>query len=160
MDPTIRTATADDHDQINRLDVLTWSPVNSPGPPPPEDRNLFEQRVPEDLLVVELDGAIAGYVVLGHPTPLAASAHVVEIQGLAVHPELGGRGLGTTLVAAAIAEARRRRARKVSLRVLAPNTIARRLYERAGFTVEGHLVGEFILDGEPVDDYLMALHLT
>ncbi len=48
----------------------------------------------------------------------------------------------------------------MSLRVLAHNAVARRLYERAGFTIEGHLVGEFILDGEPVDDLLMARHLT
>lgn len=160
MDVTIRQATRADHDQIAALDVLTWSPTNSPGPPPADDANRFERRPPEDFLVAELDGEVLGYVALGHPTPLAASRHVVEIQGLAVHPDHGGQGLGMALVDAAIAQARRRRARKISLRVLAPNTGARRLYERAGFTLQGHLVGEFILDGEPVDDLLMALHLT
>lgn len=159
MQLRIRPATTADHDAMADLDVLTWSPMHSPGPPP-EGRDLFERRTPEDHLVADLDGRVVGYIVLGHPTPLAASLHVVEVQGLAVHPDHGGRGIGAALVAAAVEEARHRGARKVSLRVLGHNAVARRLYERTGFTVEGHLVGEFMLDGEPVDDYLMALHLT
>jgi RimJ/RimL family protein N-acetyltransferase len=44
----------------------------------------------------------------------------------------------------------------VSLRVLATNPRARRVYERAGFSVEGVLREEFVLDGAFVDDVLMA----
>ena len=40
------------------------------------------------------------------------------------------------------------------------NPGARRLYERAGFVVEGVLRGEFVLDGVPVDDVLMARYLA
>ncbi len=40
--------------------------------------------------------------------------------------------------------------------MLAPNTEARRLYARCGFTQEGVLVGEVRLDGELIDDLLMA----
>lgn len=58
-----------------------------------------------------------------------------------------------------IAEARRRGAQKLSLRVLAPNGAARRLYESCGFTVEGVLREEFFLDGRYVDDVLMARRL-
>ena len=43
-----------------------------------------------------------------------------------------------------------------SLRVLGENDAARRLYERAGYEVEGVLRGEFHLDGRDVDDVLMA----
>ena len=57
------------------------------------------------------------------------------------------------------AEAVRRGARKLSLRVMAPNATARRLYEACGFVVEGILVGEFILNGRPVDDVLMTSRL-
>lgn len=47
----------------------------------------------------------------------------------------------------------------VSLRVLAPNARARRLYEGCGFEVEGVLRHEFLLRGEYVDDLVMARHL-
>ena len=46
------------------------------------------------------------------------------------------------------------------MRVLAPNEAARQLYEQSGYVVEGVLRGEFFLDGEYVDDMLMALDLT
>jgi ribosomal protein S18 acetylase RimI-like enzyme len=108
------------------------------------------------VLVAELDGEVAGYVRLGHPTPLPASRHVVMITGLAVDPDRQGRGVGAALLEHAIEEARRRGARKLSLRVLGPNERARALYERAGFEVEGVLRGEFHLQGEDVDDVLMA----
>ncbi len=69
-------------------------------------------------------------------------------------------GIGRQLVEAAVAECRRRGARKVSLRVLASNPGARRLYEGCRFEVEGVLRGEFVLQGSLLDDVLMARHLT
>lgn len=63
------------------------------------------------------------------------------------------------LVAAAVDEARRRGARKVSLRVLAPNARARSLYEACGFLVEGVLHHEFRLNDKYVDDLYMARYL-
>jgi ribosomal protein S18 acetylase RimI-like enzyme len=155
---TIRPATSDDHDRMVALDAATWGPLTTPAPRP-TDVDLFARRRPADHLVAEVDGEVVGYVVLGAPTPLPSNRHVMEIQGLAVHPDATGRGVGAALVQAAIAEARRRGARKVRLRVLGHNTRARRLYERAGFVIEGVLVGEFMLDGIPIDDVLMALHL-
>ena len=57
-------------------------------------------------------------------------------------------------------EAARRGASKLTLRVLAPNATARRLYEACGFTVEGVLEAEFSFDGQLVDDVLMACRLA
>ena len=93
-------------------------------------------------------------------TPLAATDHVVMVTGIAVSPAFQRRGVGRALIDAAAAEARRRGARRLTLRVLAPNENARRLYESAGFAVEGIQRGEFFLEGEYVDDVLMALGLT
>ena len=76
--------------------------------------------------------------------------------GVAVDPALRGRGVGRALVEAAAAEAARRGARRLTLRVLGPNLVAQRLYDSCGFVVEGVLRGEFHLDGEDVDDVLMA----
>lgn len=47
----------------------------------------------------------------------------------------------------------------LGLRVLSGNTVARALYERCGFVVEGVLVGEFVVAGQLMDDVLMARYL-
>jgi ribosomal protein S18 acetylase RimI-like enzyme len=108
------------------------------------------------VLVAVVDGQVAGYVTLKPATELRASDHVLHITGFAVDEALRRRGVGRALMEAAIDEARRRGARRLTLRVLASNLGARRLYERCGFVVEGVLRGEFHLDGEDVDDVLMA----
>jgi RimJ/RimL family protein N-acetyltransferase len=48
----------------------------------------------------------------------------------------------------------------LTLRVLGGNDGARRLYASRGFEIEGTLRGAFLLDGDYVDDHLMALDLT
>jgi ribosomal protein S18 acetylase RimI-like enzyme len=93
-------------------------------------------------------------------TPLVSNQHVKMINGLAVDPDHQGAGVGRTLIEAAVERARQQGARKVSLRVLGDNAIARRLYERCGFVVEGVLKGEFLLEGRYSDDIFMARHLT
>ena len=82
------------------------------------------------------------------------------VDGLAVDPDRRRLGIARQLVEAAVAEARHRGARKVTLRVLGPNTGARRVYERCGFVVEGVLRGEFRIDGHDVDDVLLARSLA
>jgi len=106
--------------------------------------------------VADIDGEVAGYVTLKPATELQASDHVLHITGLAVASAAQRRGVGRALLDAAIEEARRRGARRLTLRVLGGNVAARRLYERSGFVVEGVLRGEFHLDGQDVDDVLMA----
>lgn len=115
-----------------------------------------ESTRPEDVLVAELDGGVVGYAKIRPPTPLESNAHVLQIQGLAVDPAVHGRGVGRALVEGTLAEARRRGARKLSLRVLASNRNAERLYAACGFEVEGVLREEFLIDGRYVDDRLMA----
>jgi RimJ/RimL family protein N-acetyltransferase len=63
------------------------------------------------------------------------------------------------LLHAAIAEARRAGACRITLRVLGHNAAARDLYADCGFEIEGVLRGFFRLDGRSVDDVLMALPL-
>ena len=140
-----------------RIDRATWTTASSPSPPPAPGAPFFGVRTtPGDVLVAELEGEIAGYISLGRATELRASDHVLQVTGLAVDPERQSRGVGRALLEGAAGEARRRGARRLTLRVLGPNLTARRLYERCGFVVEGVLRGEFHLDGEDVDDVLMA----
>jgi ribosomal protein S18 acetylase RimI-like enzyme len=157
----IRPALASDEDDLARIDRATWTHETSPSPPPGPSWEFFGTRVqPEDVLVALVDGEVAGYVQLGRATELAASDHVRTINGIAVAEELRRQGVGRALLDAAAAEASARGAERLTLRVLGPNSGARRLYEAAGFVVEGTLCGEFKLAGGLVDDVLMARSLS
>ncbi|MFE2422298.1 GNAT family N-acetyltransferase [Streptomyces hokutonensis] len=160
-EPYIRTALPDDDEELGALDRATWSHLHAvmPRPQPPYDPFFDERHAPEDHLVAELDRRIVGYIRLAFPTPLACNAHVRQIQGLAVAGDARGHGVGRALVRAAVEEARRRGARRLTLRVLGHNTPARKLYAAEGFAVEGVLPEEFLLDGEYVDDVLMGRSL-
>ncbi|MGW3652321.1 N-acetyltransferase family protein [Streptomyces sp. NPDC000878] len=161
-EPFVRLALPDDEDVLGRLDRATWSTLHSvtPRARPPYTPFFQETSEPGDHLVaVAGDGLVVGYVKLARPTPLASNAHVRQIQGLAVADEARGLGVGRLLIRAAVAEARRRGALRLSLRVLGHNTPARRLYESEGFVVEGIQPREFLLDGEFVDDVLMGREL-
>jgi ribosomal protein S18 acetylase RimI-like enzyme len=155
----IRAAGAGDFAAVRSLDVEGWDPAVTPSA---REQMTGLGRAAFDAtahLVAELDGAVVGYARLGHPTPLPASAHVLELQGLAVASGVRGRGIGSALLAAAIAAARERGAERLTLRVLGTNPRAQALYERNGFVVEGVLRGEFRIAGRRVDDVLMALSL-
>jgi len=158
----VRAARAGDDRALATLDRATWTVATSPVPPPPEpDWSFFDERVDlRNVLVAVLDGSVAGYVRLAPVLPIAASRHVLQISGIAVDPSRRRRGVGRALLDAAVAEARARGARRLTLHVLAGNDAAVRLYRAAGFETEGVLRGEFFLDGAYVDDVLMALDLT
>jgi ribosomal protein S18 acetylase RimI-like enzyme len=152
----IRSATAEDAPALAAIDELTWTAGTSPAPYDPDRPFFGERTTPDDVLVAEVDGRVVGYLTLQQALPVPAHAHVLTVNGLAVHPSAAGKGVGRALVAEALRVAVARGARKVTLRVLGPNVAARRLYESCGFVVEGLLEGEFLLDGAEVDDVLMA----
>lgn len=156
---TVRPARPEDDAALQPIDLATWTSDVSPMPSGVAGPVLETADDVAGSLVAELDGTVVGYVRLRQPGPLPSHAHVLVVNGLAVDPARQRSGVGRALVQAALELARRRGARKVTLRVLAPNTAARRLYEAAGFVVEGVLAGEFHLDGRDVDDVLMARHL-
>ncbi|WP_327404632.1 GNAT family N-acetyltransferase [Streptomyces sp. NBC_01288] len=157
-EPNIRTALPDDDEELGALDRATWSHLHAvmPRPQPPYAPFFDARHAPDDHLVAELDRRIVGYIRLAFPTELACNAHVRQIQGLAVADEARGHGVGRALIRAAVEEARRRGARRLTLRVLGHNTPARKLYEAEGFAVEGVLPEEFLLDGKYVDDVFMG----
>ncbi|WP_435209845.1 GNAT family N-acetyltransferase [Streptomyces sp. bgisy034] len=156
--PYIRIALPDDEEELSLLDRRTWSHLHAVTPRPQAPHSPFfdERHAPGDHLVAELDRRIVGYVRLGFPTALASNAHVRQIQGLAVCDEARGHGVGRALIRAVVEEARRRGARRLTLRVLGHNTPARKLYESEGFVVEGVLPEEFFLEGRYVDDVIMG----
>jgi ribosomal protein S18 acetylase RimI-like enzyme len=120
-------------------------------------RTFFTADNPPDAhLVAELRGVVVGYVRLKAPTHLPENAHVIQVQGIAVDAAARRQGIAAMLLAAAERYSAERGKRKLTLRVLSTNAAAIALYERLGFTREGVLRNEFIINGGYVDDILMA----
>jgi ribosomal protein S18 acetylase RimI-like enzyme len=158
MPPLIRRAVQDDEQALADIDRDTWASAITPQVSRPEDRRFFgDGNDPQDVLVAVLAGEVVGYASLQAPTSLASNRHVLEIRGLAVRPAHQRRGIARQLLEAVIEEARTRGIRRLRLRVLSTNPAARRLYASLGFEREGVLREEFLLDGEYVDDVLMAI---
>ncbi|WP_433145183.1 N-acetyltransferase family protein [Actinomadura nitritigenes] len=70
-----------------------------------------------------------------------------------------GRGIGRGLLDAAIAEVRRRCMWRLELSTMTHNHVAWQLYAACGFEVEGLRRSSSRVDGEPVDEYYMAMLL-
>jgi len=156
-DTRIRPGRLSDDAALTVLDQATWSPLHAVQPRPAPGARFFGlSHRSEEYLVAETDGRLAGYIRLVPPTPLACNSHVLQIQGLAVDTWARGRGVARALLDAALEEARALGATRITLRVLGHNAPARRLYESFGFAVEGVLPGEFLLEGQYVDDVLMG----
>ena len=66
---------------------------------------------------------------------------------MGVHPDFRRRGIGARLLRAALTHAHQIGLERVELEVFASNRVARQLYERQGFTVEGTLRRARKLDG-------------
>lgn len=124
------------------------------------DATFFDaSNPPKDFLVAETGGRVVGYIRLKPPTKLLENAHVIQVQGLAVHPDARRRGVAAGLLDAAEEKLRGSGFRKLTLRVLSTNQPAIRLYERQGFVREGALLEEFCINGRFVDDVMMAKKL-
>ncbi|WP_406279188.1 GNAT family N-acetyltransferase [Embleya sp. NBC_00896] len=157
----VRPAIEADEEPLAEIDRLTWSPTATPVPRWAPDKVFFRDAGHVRNTLVAHDGdLVIGFVVLEGSTLCASNAHVQILNGLAVHPDHQGRRVGRALMAAAEAMARRRGARRITLRVLGGNAPARALYLSCGYRIEGVLEGEFLLAGRYVDDVLMALDLT
>jgi ribosomal protein S18 acetylase RimI-like enzyme len=152
-----------DQAALTELDAVAWSAESGfPSTMAPGARNgtfFSTDRPPEAHLVAELDGSVVGYIRLKPPTRLPENAHVIQVQGIAVHPGARRHGAAASLLGAAEQQLRERGIHKLTLRVLSTNEAAIRLYERHGFTREGTLLEEFRINGRYVDDVLMAKRL-
>ena len=107
------------------------------------------------VLVAEADGAVVGNVLL-LPEQSRVQDHVGTLS-ICVAAEWRDAGLGSALVARALAWATEHGLRKVQLSVFPDNARAIAVYERAGFVTEGLRRMQFrASDGEFRDELLMA----
>jgi ribosomal protein S18 acetylase RimI-like enzyme len=106
--------------------------------------------------------ALSGDDVVGwcdiSPMKLEGFTHCGTL-GMGVRKDFRRLGIGTRLLEHTIGEAREMGLERIELEVLASNTAAIRLYEKAGFVVEGVKKKGRKLDGEYDDLVEMALFI-
>lgn len=109
-------------------------------------------------LVAEKDQVIVGHAVLEPVAPRKALAHVFTLSSMVVHDGSDGQGVGKQLMQALLQWAGQRpQVERIELRVREQNTVARRLYEKFGFVLEGRFDKRIKLtDGSYQVDLMMA----
>jgi ribosomal protein S18 acetylase RimI-like enzyme len=109
-----------------------------------------------DLQFVAIsDGRVIGWCdALVKPRPAMRHSAVL---GIGVLSAYRGMGVGKSLLQTTLAAARKRGLTRIELFVRADNVRARRLYESAGFGIEGVLRKHMLVGGTYHDSYSMAL---
>ncbi|SNY28176.1 GNAT family N-acetyltransferase [Paractinoplanes atraurantiacus] len=112
------------------------------------------ERDTHEMTVAVLDGEIVGFTYVG-PSETPSSA---ELYAIHVAPSAVGTGVGRALMRNALDQLRRLGAPRAVLWVLEDNAVARRFYERGGWTPDGADRTEPI-NGVPVRQLRYALPL-
>ena len=124
--PSVREMTAEDGPAVAALHELHFAGSHLPAD---QAGSVGDERI--RLVAVGADGGVAAYAI----AELQADGGGY-LDFLGTHLDAQGRGHGTDLVAACVAEFARRGCRNAHLTVRESNTAARRVYEKAGFTEE------------------------
>ena len=158
---TVREATLADVDRVLELVVAVagegrWISVEAPVDVAERRRRMVEELEGEQtvMLVAEAGGELVGQL------DLRLARYGVADLGMLVAPGWRRRGVGSALMAEAIARARAAGAHKLTLQVWPHNTAALALYERFGFQREGYLRRHYRRrSGELWDAVVMGLPL-
>lgn len=141
--PAVRTARPADLPAMVRIERTSF--------PIPWSEGAFRtvmRRPDARLIVADRAGEVVGYAAAWF------AADEAELGDLAVHPDRRRQGVGTRLVEAVVAEARRREARHLFLQVRESNRGAIRLYRGSGFRKVGRRPRYY---RSPTEDALVLL---
>ena len=101
-------------------------------------RPIFADLLQKEIIYIfENAGAAAGMFKLIPYT--YRSSHVAYLGGLAIHPSLSGKGLGSIMMKEILDYAKKTGILRIELSAAVINEKAIRLYEKAGFEEEGIL---------------------
>jgi len=165
----VREATVADAEKIvDYLSVILNDPYSSISDPDEMLLNVHRQR--EHLRRTQSGGrscslvAVAGNKIIGfltmEPGRRRKISHTIEL-GMSVHEDWRGRGVGTALIKCAVDWAERSgEFEKIVLNVFSGNDAAIRLYQKAGFVIEGRLVRQVALPDGFEDLVLMSKFLN
>lgn len=133
IDPLIRTATANDIEQLVELEAEARAALVGArgGDRWLEEHPALEWARPQDaseILVGELDTVLVGYLVIRHDGRISCAEQVY------VAPWARGLGFGDALLATALDQARARGAEVFEAEALPGDRELKNLFERAGIT--------------------------
>ncbi|QDG78366.1 GNAT family N-acetyltransferase [Labrenzia sp. PHM005] len=155
---TIRAQKRSDAPEIAALQSLPgyrYGTLQMPYPRLADVEKELDGSTPGQVLLVGfLDGVLVAHA--GFSRYSGRRSHTAGL-GIGVHDAYTGRGIGQALLAELLAIADDwMDVRRMELTVIADNAAAVRLYEKAGFMIEGTLKAYVYRDGEYVDAYAMA----
>ena len=146
-------------EMMNRLDYETKYMLYEPGE---RTKNLtriealISNSVEGDdfLLVAEAEDQIVGYISAqkGSLKRIAHSAYIV----VGVLKDYRGQGIGTEFFKQLDAWAEEKEVTRLELTVICENEVAKHLYEKNGFEVEGVKRKSVFVDGRYLDEYYMS----
>lgn len=110
------------------------------------------------FIVAEVNGKIVGNLNFS-AGPRKRNYHVGEF-GVSVLKEYWGKKIGEKLIKYLIKWAGENGIRKINLRVRTDNEKAVKLYNKLGFSEEGVLKRDFLIDGKFYDSYMMGLEIN
>lgn len=106
------------------------------------------------LLVAEADGRLVGYLSAekGSLNRIAHSAYIV----VGILSEYRGKGIGTEFFRRLDIWAEEMKVSRLELTVICENSVAKHLYEKNGFEIEGRKRKSVLVDGKYLDEFYMA----
>lgn len=147
---TVRNAKIDDAEAIATIHVKTWQ-CTYKGQIPDSylDSLSIEQKTEgwrkqiqnakenEHIFVAETDGNVVGWCTAGASRDEDASKDVGELQGIYIHPDFIGKGIGTKLMEHALNILKKDEYKTITLWVLSSNANTRKFYEKKGWSLDG-----------------------
>ncbi|MBT2323609.1 GNAT family N-acetyltransferase [Variovorax paradoxus] len=116
---------------------------------------LFDAKA-NALILVAQDGEVLVGTLVASSNELLRLAHSAVL-ALGIGQSHWGKGIGSRMIAEAVAWSRQNGIRRLELTVHTTNLRAIAVYLRAGFQVEGLRRASLVIDGRYVDEYLMAI---
>lgn len=136
-DPAVRRVRPDELDVLLPASIAMFSEEVGTSPVGADGGAAYRNRVRDLVVAGRAFARIEGGEVVYKAEIGAVSAAACQVQGVWVHPDRRGRGIGTAGTAAVVRAALRSIAPVVSLYVNDYNTPARRAYDRVGLRTVG-----------------------
>ena len=119
-------------------------------------KNIIEKSINGDKLVLVATDSenIVGFISAqrGGPKRIKHTAYIV----IGIREKFRGKGIGSKLFSELDIWARENNITRLELSVICSNVVAKHLYEKNGFEVEGIKRNAMIIDGKYVDEFSMA----